>query len=173
MYLSAPKNMPIVALLACFILLGCSKSDDQKEFENQAYSQPDNITEMPSNPAQGVISEDPDDWRISPMYQGLIEVSTPAYPNPVSLNSDLRLEINFKYLDSVPGFEINVLQNANSRWPIIEYDQSELSLGVRTFVLDPSSFSGTSSSQNAAGLNRLIIFDGQDNVITYGDVRVK
>ncbi len=174
MRMSPQKIMPVAALLACLLLLGCSKSDDQKKFEQQAYSIPENYTAMNANgrPA-GSGQTDPDDWRISPAYQGLIEVSTPAYPNPVSLNSSLRIDIDILGFESVPGLEVYTLRQVNNLFgPIVQLDQSELSPGLRVLVMDPSSFSGASSSQNATGLNRIIIFDGRDNVITYGDVRV-
>lgn len=108
------------------------------------------------------------------MYQGLIEVSIPAYPNPVALNSQLRLEIYIEGIESIPGIEIYVLnQTQNSLALVEQYDQSSLQPGPKVLILNPGSFSNTGTSQGAAGLNRLIIFDGRNNVITYGDIKVE
>ncbi|MFH5831241.1 hypothetical protein ACG2F4_06105 [Halalkalibaculum sp. DA3122] len=170
------KNIALVAIsVLCLMLAGCSKSDDQKEFENQAYSPPQNFTAMSADgrPA-GSNQTDPDDWRISPMYQGLVEVSTPPYPNPVPLNSSFRIDIDILGFETVPGMEIYAFEEAQNIFgPIAQYSQSELNPGVKVLVLNPANFSGTSSVQGTAGLNRLVIFDGRDNVITYGDVMVE
>ncbi len=66
------------------VLLGvsCGQDDDQREFEQEAFQLPDGITETEGNGS--IISEDPDDWRTSPFFQGLVFVD-PAFPNPVSI----------------------------------------------------------------------------------------
>ncbi|MDX1639368.1 MAG: hypothetical protein R3281_15485 [Balneolaceae bacterium] len=157
------------------LVTACSKSDDQKEFEDRAFSPPQNYTAMqangqPASPAQS----DPDDWRVSPMYSGLIDISTPAYPNPVNLNGSFRIDIDIKGIESIPGIQIYVLQQAQNLFgPITQIDQSSLNPGIRVLVLDPASFAGSGSTQNAVGLNRLVIFDSRNNVISYGDVKVE
>ena len=166
----------IAGLLVIFISLGsgCSKSDEQKKFEEHAFATPEQITEMPSDPRQGVISEDPDDWRISPMYQGLIDVSIPAYPNPVSVNSLLQIELYIRGIESIPGLDIFVFQTPDRLvGPVDTYDQSSLNPGTLSVRLDPSGFSNTGTLQGAIGLHRILIFDGRENLITYGDVRVE
>ncbi len=164
-----------VAVLLCLVLAGCSKTDDQKKFEDKAFSLPSNYTAMTANGQPASSNQtDPDDWRISPMYQGLVEISTPAYPNPVALNNTLRLEIDIVGIESVPGLQIYVFQEAQNLFgPIDQLDQSQLSPGIRVFILEPSSFAGASTGQGVSGFNRLVIFDGRDNVISYGDVLVE
>lgn len=152
---------------------GCSKSDDQKDFEEHAYTAPSGFTEYGADPRQGPVSEDPDDWRISPLYQGLIGVATPAYPNPVVVNSTVQIDIDFKVTDAVQAMEVYVFKATSPDWvPIRLYDQSELPVGVKTITLNPAEFYG-GGSQEALGLHRLLFFDGRENLITYGDIMVE
>src|SRR5699024_5905249 len=63
--------------LIFIILLGisCSKSDDQRRFEEEALRPPQHITETnAAGDTTGTV--DKDDWRIGPMFQGRISIGT-------------------------------------------------------------------------------------------------
>lgn len=170
-------------ILIAFLILGgmlasCSKSNDQRQFEEQARSQPQGITETD---AQGqVANTDPDDWRISPMYRGLVFIgdgisgSQPPYPNPMQYNQRLDLSIyvsNTETLDRIEIYSFEIPSQLNG--PI--YTESDISSPQ---LVSPTNLSGefissSSGGSQASGLYRLLIYDGQQNLITYGDIRIE
>ena len=160
------------------LLASCSKSDDQRQFEEQARSQPQGITE--TNAQGQVVSTDPDDWRISPMYRGLVFIgngisdSQPPYPNPMQYNKSLDLNIyvsNTETLDYIEIYTYEIPSQLNG--PI--YTESDISSPQ---LVSPTNLSGefissSSGGSQASGLYRLLIYDGQQNLITYGDIRIE
>lgn len=163
----------VILWTAGFLVFSCTKSSDQRRFEEQGFSTPENITEMTAdgNPVEN--RTDPDDWRIGPMFQGLIDITTPAYPNPVSLNAPLEIDIDVKGIESIKGLVVFVFSNPdNIEGPIFMTNESELSPGIITVRLDPAQFSQVGSGGQASNLYRILIFDRQENLISYGDVQV-
>lgn len=159
----------------CLLISACSKSDDQREFENQALSEPQGITETDTE--GNVINDDPDDWRISPMYQGLITIGTPdnqpPFPNPLYFNKDLEINIYIRSLETLNRLEIYAFElpsEANS--PTIAVRDDISSPTLETFTLSGQLISGSSGGSQASGLYRIIIYDGQQNVVTYGDIQI-
>ncbi|MDR8390833.1 hypothetical protein NC796_06780 [Aliifodinibius sp. S!AR15-10] len=161
------------ATLVLLLMAGCSKSDDQKDFENEAYSAPANYTAMNANGQPAVSNQtDPDDWRISPMYRGLVEVETEAYPNPVFINSTFRIFIGINYITNLSRIEAFVFQtgfNQDGTGAIDTIEESQISEGtIPALIISPSSF----PQNKLDNLYRVILFDQSGNVITYGDVKV-
>lgn len=159
-------------LLPIFILFSfaaCSQSDDQREFEQQAFSTPDGFTETENN---GDIVEgraDPDDWRVSPFYRGLIDVF-PPYPNPVLTNDRVTFEVSVAGIDAVDGFRVYALYNGSSLFPLYQEFQRPLPPGLLSVSLNPLDIAEI--RENPQGLYRIIVLDAEGNVITYGDIRV-
>lgn len=162
--------------LCCLVLVsGCSKSDNQKKFEDQAFSTPANITEMDANgrTVEGGTS-DPDDWRIGPDFQGLILIETPAYPNPVNLNGQVRIDVSLLFDSNVN--ELNLFAFRDPTENPVPITTIFLDPGVsrlETVQLDPVSFSSSPNPERVVGLNRLLIYDSNNNLISYGDIRVE
>ncbi len=167
-----------LVVLAALALAGCAKSDKQREFENEAFSTPQGITEMTAN---GRLVDggnvDSDDWRIGPQFQGLIRFASPAvgaYPNPVNLNGDLTIEVDIIGFESIMGLEILVFSDPGMLSPPIYVEnQTNLSPGVKVITLDPGLFSQVGQGSGASGIYRLLIYDGRQNLISYGDVEVQ
>lgn len=159
------------------IFAACSKSSDQRAFENRALTTPENYTEMTESGDVVENRTDPDDWQIGPMFQGLIEISQPAYPNPVNLNEPLEIGIEVKGIDGVNGLEILAFRDPDDpdqlrREPLYTNSESPLSTGSLTIRLNPGEFSLRGSGEQASGLYRILIYDGQQNLISYGDVEL-
>lgn len=167
-------KFPIAIFCLSLIAAGCSRSDAQREFEQQALSIPENITGMTEAGKRVPDSNDPDDWRISPMYRGLIAIDTPAYPNPVNINSILRIIIDNKGFETLSGLEVFVYRDdpRNQLGPVYINDEPSITPGLLSIQLDPRQFSPFGNSSQASGLYRLIIYDGRRNIVSYGDVRV-
>ncbi|MGM0546790.1 MAG: hypothetical protein ACQEST_08710 [Bacteroidota bacterium] len=172
-----PLILVIIFFAGFLFATGCSKSDDQRQFENESLQEPSNITETQSE--GDITNEDPDDWRISPMYQGLINVGTglssfePPYPNPMDYNQDLNIQIYLSNIDNLDRIEVYAFEFVSDagRSPIIVRDDIS-SPSLVSLRLDGQQISGKSGGSQANGLYRIRILDGDLNVITYGDVRI-
>jgi len=132
-----PK-LPIF-LLTCFTLFfflsSCSQNEDQREFERAAFSEASGFTRTNANGQ--VISEDPDDWRISPFFQGLIEVSSLPAPNPVLTNDRIIMNLLATGVEPVSGVVIYVYYRPNSIKVIPVDERSPLPPGLITINLNP------------------------------------
>lgn len=169
--------LTIFFLAGFLIFAGCSKSDDQREFENQSLSAPSDYTVTTT---QGEItSNDADDWRISPMYRGLINIGTgigsfePPYPNPMDYNQDLNIFIKLNSVDNINSIEVYSFEFvSNAGKPPIDVRSNISSPSLVTIQISGDRISGKSGGSQANGLYRIRILDGDRNVITYGDIKV-
>lgn len=158
----------LILLLNLLILSGCNQNSDQRDFEQQAFSEPSGITKTDQNGAV-IGNSDPDDWRIAPFFQGDIELITPPFPNPVLTNDRLTINIQVNFLERISGIFIHVYR------PPSFYridDRPQVSTGITTFILDPNIIAG-GNIPNPQGIYRIIILDESENVITYGDVELQ
>jgi hypothetical protein len=147
----------------------CTRNDAQRDFEQDAYTAPANYTETT---LQGAIQNvDEDDWRTSPLYQGLIDI-VPAYPNPVATNQSIKLEIEITGLNSVNGVEILTRYPDNSFYQL-EFRSGTLPPGIATFFINPLELGVDGSPEAARGLKRIFLFDGSNQMISYGDIMVE
>lgn len=160
----------IAILTAALLFYGCAQSSAQRDFENEAFRFPDNITETTPN---GSLIEngqvDPDDWRIGPDYQGLIEVE-PAYPNPVNIDGNMFIQVDFLFSISVSKLIVFAFQDPSLPVFVQDFQQNSNS-GVEVLNVPPSQFAA-GSGVGTTPYYRIIITDENENVITYGDVEV-
>ncbi|MEX0928031.1 MAG: hypothetical protein WD266_06650 [Balneolales bacterium] len=158
------------AALLLAALGGCGRDEDQDEFESDAFRSPDGFTETsPAGETTG--PEDPDDWRISPMYAGYLEVTIPAHPNPTR-DEFVSIELFIEGIEPLNGLEVLTFdENNNPR--ILYTDSGRELLGFFEFSFHPSRFSPRNVYEDAVGLNRVFIYDNNQNLITYGDVEVR
>lgn len=159
------------------LLAGCSKSDDQRQFENESLQTPNNYTTTPTDGE--ITNEDPDDWRISPMYRGLVNIGTgissfaPPYPNPLNFNQDLNVNIYISNIDNLNRIEVYTFEYVRDagKAPIIVRDDIS-SPSLISIRLNGQEISGKTGGSQANGLYRIRILDGDLNVITYGDIKI-
>lgn len=163
---------PII-FLAGILLAACSKSDDQRNFEDAAFTAPQGITEMSANGTPVPDKEDPDDWRIAPMYRGLIDVETPAYPNPVALNSSFRIDLYITGLETISALEVYAFELPGKLYVPIYIRENLSSTTLVTINLNAAAVANSSAGSRASGLYRILIYDGRQNLISYGDVRIQ
>ena len=163
-----PRNLlTFLFLFSIAILTGCNRSSDQRQFEQEAFSTPEGITE--TDDSGNVINRDPDDWRISPFFQGVIEVD-PAYPNPVLTNQLVRINYIITGVESVSGLRVFVFYQSGNIRLIDEDIRNPLPPGIGITTLEPNLIS--EFPENPQGLYRIVITDVNENVITYGDIRI-
>ncbi len=161
----------LTLVLLCSFSGSCTRNDAQREFEKDAYALPQNFTE--TNNQGEVINPDKDDWRTSPLFQGLIEI-VPPYPNPTTTNQAIQFEVEVTGVNSVNGIQLWVqLENSGQR-VIYEYYET-LEPGLTTFQINPLelSWDNNNSPEGARGLSRVYIFDANQQMISYGDIMVE
>jgi len=165
-----PANRLAVILFLSFFILACSRDSDQEDFERQAFSTPENITR--TSAAGEVIQNDPDDWRIAPMFQGFVDIIQPPFPNPSS-GQRFTLEILITGLESIFGVEVYT-RNAFGR-PVLIYTDTRRPLppGIMDINIEPAWLSTNGTYSGAIGLHRIFIYDGSGNMISYGDLEVQ
>lgn len=160
----------LMSFLLLILITGCENSEDQKVFENEALQVADNFTSTSANGE--IVREDPDDWRISPFYQGLVEVR-PAYPNPVQTTDQLFLEIRVTGIDAVYGLDVLVFYPDGTVKVLYEDFQQPIPTGLSVIPLNPLLLGRFNTVESARGLHRLIVTDGSETIISYGDVQVE
>ncbi|MEX0823417.1 MAG: hypothetical protein WD008_03455 [Balneolaceae bacterium] len=163
----------LFSLFSALIFTGCNQSSDQREFEREAFSEPKGFTQ--TDISGKVINDqvDPDDWRISPFFQGLVEVLY-AHPNPVQTNEELRIIVSNFGIQSIIGLYTFVITNRSTGSqfrPLGAPRSGELPPGDTTISIIGLELADDQA--NPQGLYRIIITDANENVISYGDVQVE
>lgn len=166
--------VPALLLLATILFLStCTKNDAQRDFEREAYRLPQNYTQTSHTGA--VISLDEDDWRTSPLFEGLVVVN-PPFPNPVNTNENVQFELEVTGVQSVSGLEVIVQfddADPSSGFKSLYFETQTLDPGLTTFRINPLELGRTDVAESARGLHRIYIFDGSQNMISYGDIQVQ
>jgi len=158
-------------IIFVLLLSGCSDNEAQQDFEDQAFNSPvESITETTIEGE--VVEEDPDDWRISPFFSGLISVE-PAFPNPVNNNTEFTVQIQISTIESMNGLNILAFDEERNLKTMAIDTRIPLPPGLLEIDVDPIRFTNTGVRTNARGLHRIFIFDLNDNLLTYGDIMVE
>ncbi len=164
-------------VLTLIVLASCSRSQDQIDFEQQAFRTPENYTE--TTPNGEVIRRDEDDWRIGPMFQGYVEVQVPPFPNPTR-GEPVQIEMLVTGVGTVNGLQAVAyydIFDERSRRILYYHNRSPLEFGMLVFSIYPAEFDPGNNFSNARsrnnGLHRLFIYDNRWNLITYGDIKLE
>jgi len=161
----------LLSILVLLFLVQCSDNDDQREFERQAMQTSEGITETD---ASGALTgeHDPDDWRVAPYFQGLVVVD-PAFPNPVLTNENVEIHILITGQRSVMGLEAYVLHDGEGFRQLDFIDQAPLPAGLSVIRFQAGRLGQTPNPESALGMNRVLVFDRNGDIITYGDILVE
>ena len=162
------NRLLIIFLLTLLAALGCNQASDQRDFERDAFSPPEGITETDSRGE--VENTDPDDWRISPFFQGVVEVD-PAFPNPVQSTDQFSLNVNVYGLQSVSDLIVYAYYGDDNFRRVFDDLRSPIPEGQTSIPL--SALDVAQFRENPQGTYRIILLDGNENVITCGDVLVE
>lgn len=160
-----------VYLIAGMLLMpGCSQNNAQREFEREAFSLPQGITETDDRGTIIDENRDDNDWRVAPFFSGTVSVS-PIYPNPVRTNERLIIEIFITGVDAVSGLLVFSNFDFNTSRFLYSDSRRPLPPGLVSISLNPLDV--TRFRENPQGVFRIIVTDAQENVITYGDVKIE
>lgn len=164
------KFIPNYIFFIIIFLSACTSNEAQTEFEREAYRSPSGFTQTTS---QGeVLTIDPDDWRISPFFQGLVEV-IPPFQNPAQLGTAINFEIQITGVQGVSGLDVRVGFPNGSISNIYTSNSNPLEPGLTTFQINPIALSQNGSDNLARGLHRIYFFDFNQRLISYGDIKVE
>ncbi|MEX0720263.1 MAG: hypothetical protein WD059_06315 [Balneolaceae bacterium] len=169
------KKIYFLLLLLIFVAVNqnCTRNDEQREFEQEAYRPPNDFTE--TSPQGEVNSVDEDDWRISPLFQGLFEVRAP-FPNPSNTTSAIQFEIEVTGVQSINGIEVIVFfddYDPREGSNVLYFDTESLPQGLTTFQINPLELGEISVPESVRGLHRIYIYDGRGQLISYGDIMIE
>ena len=117
---------------------------------------------------------DPDDWRIAPMFYRLVTVN-PIYPNPTSGN-DLRIQIYVERNEALFGLEIVRVDPRGYplRYiPLYRNTASPLPPGLLNVNIPFQVMFPQYPSLDERGLHRIILLDNRQNVVSYGDLMLE
>ena len=152
-----------VLTLVCFAFASCdavSIGEAQQAFELAALGAPSGYT---NTDAQGrVISEDAQDWTISPVHQSSFTLTFPPYPNPASPTESIRFAGVYSAGGSglVP-YRINARGNLEQIRPVTGSQDGSA-----------PAFSFTAGQLGSIGLERVVLLDFEGRFVTYGDIQV-
>ena len=162
------KNPTLYFLLLILTVFGtvCTNNDAQNKFEALAYALPSNYTETDF---QGnTVREDSDDWRISPFYLGLVDVE-PIFPNPIGYGNNATLDVNVNGVSFSSIMEVGYLTEANNFIDLQILDVAS-DFEILSFTINTNQF-GTATA--ARGIHRLLLIDGNQRIISYGDLLIE
>ena len=160
-------HIPSFFLLVGLIFGSCQQDSAQRQYEAEAYGVVEGYTQ--TDLQQNILSQDKQDWRVSPYYEGLIRV-LPLFPNPISYGGTAYLEMTLNGAPVQSYVELGYL-NYNNRWVHLQQQTVRSEFELVTFVIDSRNFG--SSAEVARGLHRLLLYDGNQRLITYGDIFIQ
>lgn len=148
----------------------CEDSAAQKRFESDSRKPASGITR--TDATGRILSIDPDDWRISPYFDGFIEVQTPAYPNPTRTER-VTLDLFVTGSEAVNGIEVYGRTSLGEPIFLYEVPDPTIQVGLVQIFINPLNFSRIGRYQDAIGIHRVFLYDRRGNLITYGDIQVE
>jgi hypothetical protein len=146
------------------LLGGCDAVEGQDDFERDALQAPAGFARTDATGT--LLSDDPDDWRTAPLYAFDFLVTPRPYPNPA--RPDEGVTIQMQVSDVIPGGLRLRAYRGLERLPWQGLQVAVPGASFYTFTFFPGEITGAVPGE----LVRLIVFDGQGNTVTYGDLQI-
>ncbi|MEX0773480.1 MAG: hypothetical protein WEB89_10595 [Balneolales bacterium] len=163
----------MIILLSTSLWGGCSRNEEQDQFEREAFRTSEGYTKTNSL-GEIVGSEDPGDWRVSPIFEGYVNVHIRAHPNPVVIGDIVRIELELLGVDFINNLTVKTYTDNNFNFPQeLYYYENSSQHGFINMSFDPILLSPSNVASEARGLHRVFIFDQNEDLITYGDIKVE
>ena len=163
---------PLLLLPPLLLLAACdtTSATEQRLFEDAALLTP--VAGITETDATGqVLSTDASDWRIGPAFLNRVSLLQLPNPNPVRLGQ----AVNFLVTQGVPGgLRLYVLELRNGVVDLVPVnDPNAFEPGAAQSGFYPFSVSARQIALGGAGLYRVVLLDGSQNVVTYGDLDIR
>lgn len=140
------------ALLLLSLVAGCDgfSGEEQRLFEDTAFGTVSN----------GVTA---DDWRVGPAFGARMQVLQAATPNPARLDENVAVQV---YADEAAGGLALYRRQPDGGLQLIQARSGVSGPNIYTFTF----FGSEASATGGAGSSRLLVLDGVERVVTYGDL---
>lgn len=160
-----------MSVFILIVAISCTNNDEQTDFERSAYSPASGITQT-DNSSNIIGDPDEDDWRTSPFYTGIMTID-PAFPNPVLYGTSTTLDVAISGNSLTSILELGYFDARDSRRPWIQLDLREdiSEFSLSSLTINTQLFG--SNAELARGLHRIVLFDGNQRVVTYGDIQIE
>lgn len=163
----------LAVLPALLLLAACdsTSSAEQRLFEDEALLTPVvGITETDASAT--VLSRDPADWRIGPAFRNRVSLLELPNPNPVRLGQAVRFLVDTQGV--LGGLRLYVRQERSGTVDLVPIaDPNAYEPGAAQSGFYPFAVSVRQIALGGAGLYRVVLLDGSQNVVTYGDLDVR
>ncbi len=153
--------MMLTAMLAC-LAAGCTTEKRQEAFYEEANQPPAGITETDINGQ--VQKTDPDDWRSAPIYGPFVRVD-PAFPNPIAAGF-ITVPVLVRQSNVVRLGLVLRAAGPNGRFVTLSSLPRAAEPGAYVFHFSAGLI-------GRRGLVRLYVFDGTNEIVSYGDVMLQ
>ncbi|MEM0962953.1 MAG: hypothetical protein AAGK21_10520 [Bacteroidota bacterium] len=157
------------------VVLGCDSgtAESQRLFEDQALLAPAaGITEI--SPTGTVVSSDPDDWRTAPLFIGIAQILDLPTPNPVEVGDAVSFLVDTQGVAGGMALFVRLIDPATGAADLRRVRDPGATRGDAT---TPGFYTFSVSAGQIAlsgpGLYRVVLLDGRQNVISYGDIEVR
>jgi hypothetical protein len=161
------------ALLALLLLAACdsTSSTEQRLFDDEALLTPvAGITETDANAT--VLSRDPADWRIGPAFVNRVSLLELPNPNPVRLGQAIGFLVDSQGVAG--GLRLYVLEERSGTVDLVPIqDPNAYEPAAAQSGFYPFTISVRQIALGGAGLYRIVLLDGSQNVVTYGDLDIR
>lgn len=157
------KQRLVLGFCVAFLLFaasGCDTAEQQKEFEDDAFSAPSGYTHTDEDGQ--ILGNDEDDWRTAPAYSTRVLID-PAFPNPATAGDFVTIPVQVREFDSILG-----------GLEVISYDENGIPRRLDEIrdASDPGAYIFTFSPSllGVRGLTRIFIVDSRGELVSYGDL---
>ena len=162
-----PRPFRLLCLFAAALAgSACGTFDNrpQEAFEFAAFQTlPEGFTR--TTETGEVVQADPGDWQVGPAFVGRVQVLSPLYPNPASRSDQITLSM---YTDGVVGgLSLYAIRPRGDLVLIAERPDA-----TAPGIYELEAFGSEATSGGADGLYRLVVLDGAQRVLTYGDASI-
>ena len=164
--------LPFGVLAAATTLAACDTAGLQADFRIAALAPPMGFTR--TDAAGAVVgTADPDDWRTAPIYGPAAVTSVdvqPIYPNPAS--GVVTLVVNVRSGTIVGGVRVVGYVEREGQLPTT-FTLADEPDGRGPVIVTSFNLASSPGFRQGGGLRRVVLFDGQGDVISYGDLMVE
>jgi len=163
-----------LGVFAVALTLGsCDTLQQQNDFRIAALAPPSGFTRT-DEAGNTLGTADPDDWRIAPIYGPAATTSIdvrPLYPNPTN-GSAVTLVINVRTGGVVGGLRVDGYREREGQLParFTLAFEADARPGLYAITLIPAQ---EPAFTLGGGLRRIVVYDGQNDVVTYGDLMLQ
>ena len=145
-------------------MMSCDTAvEEEQAFQDAAFRTPSGFTE--TSDRGDVLSDDPDDWRVSPAYFERLVID-PAFPNPTSAGTSVAIPIRVRLSDTVQG-GLELVSYDSNRIPRL-LDRVEDARRPGAYVLR-----FTPEVLGVTGLVRIYVLDNAGGLVSYGDIMIE